>query len=90
MKEIYVVNDLFDKWTGISKDKANELVENGAVYGAEFIAETTNGGEVKITLLKKGFFYSVSEEDVNRLIENYFAYVESITGALVAPSKKES
>lgn len=86
MKEIYVYKRLIGGWTAISKAEADTKIKEGHVYGAELEASTIDGETIKITLLKDGLGFEATEKMANELAEEYFAYVESITGMTTNPA----
>ena len=82
MKEIYVYKSMFGGWTGISKEEADEKIKADRVFGVELEMDRGEDEPIKITLLKDNFgaFFGVTDEMTTQLANEYFAYVESITG----------
>jgi len=88
MKEIYVYKQMFGGWKGISKEEADAKIKEGRVYGVEL--EMDRGEEheaIKITLLKDSFtMLGATDEMIQELADEYFKYVEEITGMVTKPS----
>lgn len=81
MKEIYVIKKMFGGWAGISKEEADAKIKECSVYGVELEMDRGEDEPVKITLLKECFsFLGVTDDMMNQLVEEYFTYVEEITG----------
>ena len=89
MKEIYVYKQMFGGWKGISKEEAEEKIKDGAVTGVEM--EVDRGDDMlKITLLKDHFgIFGPSVDELHKLQNEYFAYVEEITGMVTYPAKED-
>ena len=81
MKEIYVYKQLIMGWKGISKEEAEEMIKEGRVFGAELEMDRGEGESIKITLLKDNLYpFGATEKKMHELMDEYFAYVEEITG----------
>lgn len=81
MKEIYVYKQLIGGWIGLSKEEADAKIEKGSVAGVQLVMGRGEDEPIKITLLKDHFgFFGFSDEEANNLSNEYFDYVESITG----------
>ena len=82
MKEIYVYKSLIGrKWAGISKEEADTKIKEGRVCGVELEVEREGDEPIKITLLKESFgIFGATDEELKQLVEEYFNYVEEITG----------
>lgn len=87
MKEIYVYKQTFGGWKGISKEEAKEKIQKNCVYGIELGMERGEDEPLKITLLKDNFgIFGATDEMVEQLTNDYFAYVEEITGMVTKPA----
>ena len=88
MKEIYVYKQMFGGWKGISKEEADEKINKGSVCGIELEMERGDEHEpLKITLLKDMFsFLGVTDAELKQLSDDYFNYVEEITGMVTKPA----
>ena len=88
MKEIYVYKPLFGGWSGISKEEAEAKIKEGNVYGVELEMERNGDDPLKITLLKPNLLsgFGATDKMMQELADEYFAYVESITGMVTKPS----
>ena len=87
MKEIYVYKQMFGGWKGISKEEAEEKINKGSVCGAELEMEREGDEPLKITLLKDMFsFLGVTDAELKQLTDDYFNYVEEITGMVTKPA----
>lgn len=88
MKEIYVYKQMFGGWKGISKEEAEAKIKEGRVYGAEFEMDRGEEHEIlKITLLKDRFtMFGATDEMIQELADEYFKYVEEITGMVSKPN----
>lgn len=81
MKEIYVHKQTFRGWRGVSKEEAEELIKNNQVFGVELEMDRDEADPIKITLLKDSFgIFGATDEAMTQLMDEYFAYVEEITG----------
>ena len=86
-KEIYVYKQMFGGWVGISEAEAKEKVESGTVYGAVIEMERGEDDHLTITLLKPNLGVIVAnDENVQKLMDEYFQYVEEITGMVTSPA----
>lgn len=87
MKEIYVYQGLITGWKGISKEEAEAKIKEGHVFGVELEMDRGEDGPIKITLLKDYFgLFGASDEDMNKLIQDYMSYVEELTGMVSHPA----
>lgn len=86
MKEIYVYRRLIGDWSAISKEEAEAKIAKGYVYGAELEVTRDDDEPIKITLMKDSFGFGVTEKMMQDLAEEYFTYVESITGMTTQPA----
>lgn len=81
MKTIYVLNDRFRGYRGITKEEAKQGIAEKKFVGFELIADRDDG-EIKIVLLESSCWYlfGMSDEQIEQCTKNYFDYVKSITG----------
>lgn len=87
MKEIYVYKQFIGGWIGISKEEADNKIKEGRVYGVELEMDRGESEPIKITLLKDWIgIFGPTEKDTNQLAEDYFNYVEEITGMVTKPA----
>jgi len=80
MKEIYVYKRLIGGWSAISKEEAEAKIKEGYVYGVELEVIREDDETIKVTLLKDSLGFGATEQMMHELADEYFAYVESITG----------
>lgn len=87
MKEIYVYKQFVGGWTGISKEEADKKIKDGHVFGVEMEMDRGEHEPIKITLLKDTFgIFGATDSDVKKLSDEYFKYVEEITGMVTNPA----
>ena len=87
MKEIYVYKQMIGGWIGITKEEAEEKIQKGSVAGVKFEMDRGEDNNLKITLLKDHFgLFGFSDDDANKLTDEYFKYVEEITGMVTKPA----
>lgn len=89
MKEIYVYKPMFGGWQGISKEVAEEKLKEkeGRIFGVELEMDRGENEPLKITLLKDYFGFSgPTQDEMDKLMQDYFTYVESITGMVTYPA----
>lgn len=87
MKQIYVYKQLIGNWVGISKEEADKKIKEGRVFGVEMEMDRGEHEPIKITLLKDTFgIFGATDSDVKKLSDEYFKYVEEITGMVTNPA----
>jgi len=86
MKEIYVYKRLIGGWTAITKEEAEAKIKEGYVYGAELEVTRDDDETIKVTLMKDSLGFGATEKMIQDLAEEYFTYVESITGMETRPA----
>lgn len=87
MKEIYVYKQFIGGWIGISKEEADNKIKEGHVFGVEIEVDRGEDEPLEITLLKDTFgIFGATNEEMNQLAEDYFNYVEEITGMVPKPA----
>lgn len=88
MKTIYVLKD----WLGfkaITEEKAKEGMESRTLGGVSMIMERPGSEDLEIYVLTRIFFGGIPDTMADQLQQEYFDYVESITGMHTSP-KEES
>lgn len=87
MQQIYVYKQLIGSWKGITKEEADEKIKEGHVYGCTLEVDRGDAEPLQITLLKDSFtLFGATEAMMQELADEYFAYVESITGMEARPA----
>ena len=90
MKTIYVLNDRFSGYKGITEEEAKQGIAKKEFVGFELIMDRggdENPDEIKIVLLESScwYFFGMSDEQIEQCTKAYFDYVESITGMVTYP-----
>lgn len=89
MKQIYVYKQMIGGWKGITKEEAENKIKEGHVIGAELEMDRGEDEPIKITLLKDYLMlygFGVPDEVIQQLVDEYFNYVEEITGMVSKPA----
>ena len=86
MKTIYVLNDSFRGYRGITEEEAKQGIAEKKFVGCELMMDRGDD-EIKIVLLENSllYFFGMSDEQMEQSMKAYFDYVESITGMVTYP-----